>query len=210
MIDSFKDNNLDDTTLKNDTETEDSESSNNTESNKATAIIKEIFSWIIPLLISVLTVFLIVNFVARPVLVNGSSMSPTLETGDRLITIFPYGGFKHGDIVILKKDGMDPLIKRVIAVGGDKVDIDYTTNSVYVNDEKITEDYILEPMREPIAFKSIPFPQHVEEGKVLVMGDNRNNSDDSRDVSIGLIDEKDIFGIAKFRFWPFKKFGTVK
>lgn len=171
---------------------------------------KELLSWVIPIVISVASVVLIINFVARPVLVDGNSMYPTLHHQDRLITVTPYGDFHRGDIVAIKStNGNLPLIKRVIGTEGDTIDIDYKNHQVILNGEPLKEDYIFEPMN-PTIYQSIEFPITLKNDELFVLGDNRNNSDDSRDPKIGLIKESDVFGKAKFRFWPFESFGGIK
>ena len=120
-------------------------------------------------------------------------MYPTLEDGDRLVlasTVFQY---KQGDIVVIHRSGKEPLIKRVIAVEGDTLDIDFERGMVTVNGEVLNEPYIAEPTH--LEYNDGPvFPFTVPEGKVFVMGDNRNNSLDSRSGAVGLIDQNDILG----------------
>ena len=100
-------------------------------------------------------------------------------------------------------------VKRVIAVGGQTVEIDYDTNTVYVDGEPINQDFILEPMVQP----SNPAMQQtyweVPEGSVFVMGDNRNHSNDSRDVTLGTVDTRYLLGKAEFICFPFSDFGRI-
>ena len=101
-----------------------------------------------------------------------------------------------------------PIVKRVIAVGGQTVDIDYESNTVYVDGVVLDEPYILEPMRE------LPsnFATHVvvPEGSIFVMGDNRNNSTDGRSPELGVVDERCVLGRALFVLLPFQDIGPVE
>ena len=100
-----------------------------------------------------------------------------------------------------------PLVKRVIAKGGDTISIDYDSGVVMVNGEVLQEDYIAEPT---YLGYDVTFPYTVPEGTVFVMGDNRNQSLDSRSTYVGCIDERDILGRVLLCFMPFTDFGVVK
>ena len=143
---------------------------------------------------------LIFTFIARPATVDGESMLPTLENGERLA----------GDIVVLcgeadHEEGKN-LIKRIIATGGQTVDIDFELGQVYVDGEALSEPYTLEPT---YLDEGTEFPLTVPEGEIFVMGDNRNGSRDSRSLSVGTIKEEYIVGRVLFRFFPFDRFGKV-
>ena len=171
--------------------------------------------------ISVFFVLLIFTFVARPVTVDGRSMYPTLEDQDKLIMNTLFFSPDPGDIIVIDnhtsytfEQGTDKiiegtsldkrLIKRVIAVGGQTIDIDFDAGIVTVDGKIYEEDYISEATAyNPGAFS---YPLTIPEGYVFVMGDNRNNSTDSRDNHVGLVKEEDIMGEALFRFYPFDKF----
>lgn len=158
---------------------------------------------------AILAVFVIFTFVFRAVGVDGSSMVPTLHDGDWMAVRSIVTEVKRGDIVIITQpwDRNVPIVKRVIAVSGDVVNIDFNLHEVYVNDEKLNEPYI----NEPTALSyDMQFPLTVEEGKVFVMGDNRNDSLDSRSSRIGLIDERYIFGKAEVRLHPIKDWNIYK
>ncbi len=173
-------------------------------------------------IISVFAVLLIFTFVCRPVTVDGTSMVPTLQDKDKLIMRMMGYTPKCGDIVIVENDsshryengtdgkiidgsGMEKrLIKRVIAVGGQTVDIDFEAHTVTVDGEQLYESYIYEPTElDPGMFE---YPVTVPEGYVFVMGDNRNNSTDSRSPLVGFVKEEDVIGKAVLRFYPFDKF----
>lgn len=160
--------------------------------------------WIQSIIIAVVLAFVIKMFLFDFVLVQGSSMHPTLENGDRLIINkieYRLGEPDYGDIVILNYSSSVEYVKRVIARGGDTVSI--KDQVVYVNGEPIDEPYVnTDPYGD--------FPEvTVPEGTYFVMGDNRANSSDSRFTSLGFVDRKDIVGHVFFRFWPFDKFGSV-
>ena len=131
-------------------------------------------------------------------------MSPTLSDGDWVAVNGVVSRYEYGDIIVITQpwEKNVPIIKRVIAVGGDVVDIDFNTKEVFVNGEKLDEPYIAEPTR---LYYDVSFPLTVEEGKLFVMGDNRNNSLDSRSSRIGLVDERYVLGKAVFRLYPFNK-----
>ena len=103
------------------------------------------------------------------------------------------------------------IVKRVIATGGQTVDIDYATNSVYVDGERLDEPYIKEAMLDVSQTDPYRAQTHIEvpEGSIFVMGDNRNDSDDSRDSRIGCIDEDYVLGKAFFSVFPFDTFGPM-
>ena len=131
-------------------------------------------------------------------------MSPTLSDGDWVAVNGVVSRYEYGDIIVITQpwEKNVPFIKRVIAVGGDVVNIDFNTREVFVNGEKLDEPYIAEPTR---LYYDVSFPLTVEEGKLFVMGDNRNNSLDSRSSRIGLVDERYVLGKAVFRLYPFNK-----
>ena len=113
---------------------------------------RDSYEWIQALVCSVLAVVLVFTFVARLIGVDGPSMVPTLQNGDRLVVVSSllYNDYKSGDIVVARKDSFmsDPIVKRVIAVEGQTVDIDFDTGCVYVDGELLDTPGILWPKFE--------------------------------------------------------------
>ena len=154
-------------------------------------------------------VTLVFVFFMRMVSVQGPSMTPTLLNGDRLTLLSNtlYSEPKAGDVVVASvptySDG-EAIVKRVIAVEGQEVDIRYGADdigTVYVDGVALDEPYINEAMGYPL-YETISFPTKVPEGCVFVMGDNRNHSADSRYTDIGIFDERYIMGKALMIVWP--------
>ena len=182
------------------------------EQEKQTAKGRDLYEWVQSLVGSVLVVVAIFTFVIRMMGVDGHSMLNTLQHGDRLLVVnsLLYHDYKYGDIVILRKDGVfddDPIVKRVIAVEGQTVDIDFTEGIVYVDGEALEEDYIREPT---YTAEGTEFPLTVPEGSIFVMGDNRNGSSDSRDYRLGTVDTRYVIGKAAFLIFPGPDYETEK
>ena len=150
---------------------------------------------------AVLVVFLVFALCVRVVGVEGDSMNPTLDSGDWLAVSGVLTDFDRGDIVVVTQpwERNVPIIKRVIAVGGDTIDINFRTHEVFVNGVLLDEPYIAQPTS---LHYDVEFPLTVDEGKLFVMGDNRNDSLDSRSSAIGLVDERYVLGKAFLRLLP--------
>ena len=170
---------------------------------------QNVFEWYEALISAALVLVLVFSLFVRIIQVDGSSMVPTLVNGDKLIVWGAGYTPQRGDVVIVDSYTSygKPLVKRVIAKGGDTVSIDYATGTVAVNGEVLQEDYIAEPT---YLGYDVTFPYTVPEGTVFVMGDNRNQSLDSRSTYVGCIDERDILGKVLVCFMPFTDFGVVK
>ena len=173
---------------------------------------RDLYEWIQSLVGSVLVVVAIFTFGIRMLGVDGHSMLNTLQHGDRLMVVNPifYHDYKDGDIVILRKTGVfdnEPIVKRVIATGGQTVDIDFSEGVVYVDGEALEEDYIREPT---YTAEGTEFPLTVPEGSIFVMGDNRNGSSDSRDYRLGTVDTRYVIGKAAFLLFPGLDYDTEK
>lgn len=182
------------------------------EQEKQTAKGRDLYEWVQSLVGSVLVVVAIFTFVIRMMGVDGHSMLNTLQHGDRLLVVnsMLYHDYKYGDIVILRKNGVfddDPIVKRVIAVEGQTVDIDFDEGIVYVDGEALEEDYIREPT---YTAEGTEFPLTVPEGSIFVMGDNRNGSSDSRDYRLGTVDTRYVIGKAAFLIFPGPDYETEK
>ncbi|NLA72703.1 MAG: signal peptidase I [Clostridiales bacterium] len=139
------------------------------------------------------------SFLFRVVGVRGASMEDTLHQGDWLITV-QKEQYITGDIVVVTQPNYfnEPLIKRVIAKGGQTIDIDYELSVIYIDGKELNEPYLKEQIMER-EYSNLTFPYTVEEGFLFVMGDNRNNSTDSRSPLVGPIDERYVLGRAALR-----------
>ena len=163
-------------------------------------------------IIYVLAAFMVVYMLFfRTVVVVGPSMNNTLVDGDRLVLLSNslYKQPKQGDIIVASKDsfrGGECIVKRVIATEGQWVSFDATTGVIMVDGRVLDESDYLSIIPHYNNQKS--FSKQVPEGKVFVMGDNRDNSLDSRSEQIGFIDEREILGKAIFLMWPGDKQGT--
>ncbi len=158
---------------------------------------KELWEWIKAIVIAVILAAIIRLFIFEVFLVEGSSMQPTLLNGERLI-VNKFHFFLNepvtGDVLVFNFSGDRDFIKRVIAVGGDEIQI--KNGSVFLNGVLVVEDHILESTSGNFG------PVVVPENTVFVMGDNRNNSMDSRDPTVGFISREQIKGKAFLVFWP--------
>lgn len=174
---------------------------------KEFSLVREIYDWLEAGISAVIVVVIIFTFIARLIGVDGSSMYPTLETGDRLIASRMFYTPDNGDIVVMTDHNARhiPLVKRVIAIEGQTIDIDFDEGKVYVDGEELDEPYINEPT---YSGEGLEYPLTVPEGCVFLMGDNRNNSWDSRFEGVGMIDERYILGKVVYRLTPYNKMGV--
>lgn len=159
-------------------------------------------------MLAVIMVAFLVFF--RIIVVSGPSMKQTLLDGDYLLLISNlfYHDPKPGDVVVVSKRSYDdgkPIVKRVIATEGQIVDMDFENGIVYVDGLPLEEDYVNTPTNLD---EGTVFPQIVEEGCVFVMGDNRNNSKDSRSPEIGQVDTRQILGKVALLLFPGTDHGT--
>lgn len=169
------------------------------------AFIKEIYSY----LIIIVVVVLFRTFIATPVRVDGGSMDDTLNDGQILILNKLDNNYNRFDIVVINKklDGKKTkLVKRVIGLPGES--IEYKDNVLYIDGKEI-EDVSLSRTGN-FNLKELYDIDIIPKDYYFVMGDNRNNSMDSRDYRVGLIKKEDIVGSTKIRLFPFKKIGSIK
>lgn len=167
-----------------------------------------LFDWCEAMIFSLILVVVVFTFFFRLIAVDGTSMLPTLQDHDMMIVSDLGYTPERGDVIVVNKETFDlgPIVKRVIAVGGDTVDINFATGEVFVNGEVLDEPYINEPT---YTAEGTEFPLTVPEGQLFLLGDNRNGSSDSRDPRIGLVDERYVIGHILAVIFPFSSFGVV-
>ncbi len=161
----------------------------------------ETFDWIQSLVVALLICVLTFTFFVRVINVSGTSMLDTLHNNDRILVSNLFYKPSQGDIVVLRKESFstEPIVKRVIAVGGQTVNMDFEQGIVYVDGVALDEPYTLTPTTRRIDFEDEVL---VPEGCLYVMGDNRNGSTDSRDDRIGCVDERLVIGKALLLIFP--------
>ena len=178
-----------------------------------------IFDWLEVLVHAIIAVVICFSFLFRIATIDGPSMENTLHNGERVIISNLFYTPKVGDIVVISRnkensvytmtDANTPIIKRIIATEGQTVDIDFEEGIVYVDGIALDEPYTKTPTNRKW---DIDFPVTVDEGCIFVLGDNRNDSLDSRDARIGeygMIDTRYILGHAVYRVFPFDKIGKL-
>ena len=174
-------------------------------------IVKELLGLIVYIGFVILICFLIITFIGCKSRVDGDSMNPTLEDGDQLWVskiAYTIGKPHRFDVIIFKYDENDTYVKRIIALPGERIRIDNEGN-IYINDLLIEEHY----GKEPIMASNVGRAGQdvlLGEDEYFVLGDNRNNSHDSRWADVGNVHKEDIIGKVSFRMYPFSKFGKVK
>ncbi|MGM9537403.1 MAG: signal peptidase I [Candidatus Onthomonas sp.] len=168
---------------------------------------QELFSELKILVVVLTATILVFHFLTQLIVVVGSSMYPTLYEGDLVLAWRLNYEPETGDVVIVHKETdviQETIVKRVIATGGQTVELDYEQNAVYVDGVRIEEDYINLEEADPMEIRGDVVSIDVPEGSIFVMGDNRNHSTDSRfTVELGVVDEGYIIGKALFVFFPF-------
>lgn len=171
---------------------------------------KEALEWLKTIILSILIALLLTSLV-RPTIVKGESMMPTLQANNYLIidkASYYFSEPLKGEIIVFSTEfenidgSKKDLIKRVIGINGDNVVI--KDGILYVNDDEVNESYILDGFTKGEVDVIIP------EGELFVLGDNRSNSLDSRNVNLGLVSVEDVKGKVLIRLFPFDKIGAVK
>ena len=173
-------------------------------------IVKELLSWIVFIVVVVAASYLIVTFVGQRTEVSGSSMETTLSTGDQLIVdkiSYRFRDPKRYDIVVFpyRYEENTYYIKRIIGLPGETVQI--VDGMVYINGSPLNEHYGNEVIEDP---GSAAEPITLGDDEYFVLGDNRNNSQDSRASNVGLIQRDELLGRAWVRIWPLDQFGVIK
>ncbi len=178
-----------------------------------------VFDWLEVLVHAIIAVIICFSFLFRIATIDGPSMENTLLNGERVVISNLFYEPKVGDIVVISRnkensiytmnESNTPIIKRIIAMEGQTVDIDFEEGIVYVDGIALDEPYTKTPTNKKW---DIEFPVTVDEGCIFVLGDNRNDSLDSRDARIGeygMIDTRYILGHAVYRIFPFSKIGKL-
>ena len=174
-------------------------------------VLKEILSTSLYILFVLCAVYLVIHFVGQRTQVLGSSMEPKLSSDDNLIVdkiSYRFHDPERFDIIVFpfRYEDNTFYIKRIIGLPGETVQIDEEGN-ILINGEVLKEGYGKEIIKNPgRAYEEI----RLADNEYFVMGDNRNNSLDSRDPSVGNITKEEIIGRAWLRIWPFNKFGLIK
>ncbi|MBR1931864.1 MAG: signal peptidase I [Lachnospiraceae bacterium] len=176
-------------------------------------VLKELLSTGIYLLVVLLLTYLFIHYVGQRTQVDGESMETTLSNGDNLIVdkiTYRFNDPKRFDIIVFpfKYKENTYYIKRIIGLPGETVQIDNDGN-IYINGELLEESYGREIIRPETVGRAAQ-PIELGEDEYFVLGDNRNNSSDSRTEAVGNIKRQDIVGRAWVRIWPFSKFGILK
>lgn len=187
----------------------------------------EIIEWMEVVVTALVAVVLVFTFVIRIATIRGPSMENTLYSDDKVLISKVAYTPKQGDVVVISRNynavdpseikwpadpnNSEPIIKRIIAIEGQTVDIDFDKGIVYVDGKKVDDSYTKTPTNVKA---DVQFPQTVPEGCVFVLGDNRNNSTDSRFSQLGtdgngMVKEEYIIGCVYLRIFPFNKIGGI-
>lgn len=174
------------------------------------SILKELMGWIVYIIIIVARAWVIITFVGQRTQVSGSSMETTLSDGDQLIVdkmSYRFRDPNRYDIVVFpyQYEENTYYIKRIIGLPGETVQI--VDGYVYIDGQQLDEHYGNEVMLDPGTAEE---PVTLGDDEYFVLGDNRNNSQDSRAANVGVIHRKDLLGRAWIRIWPLSEFGVIK
>ena len=190
-----------------------SDSKKNPEKEEKGSFKLDLYYWTQTLVTVLIFLILTFSLVGRVIEVKGSSMVPTLHEGDLMLLQSIGYTPRQGDVVVLRKSVFmtDPIVKRVIATGGQHVTVDYTASKVYVDGKALDEPYINEVMVDSYNPDMCVTDVEVPEGSIYVLGDNRNHSSDSRHVDLGTVDERYVLGRDLWVVFPFgDDFGPIQ
>ena len=175
--------------------------------------VRSMYEWLEEIVFALVAVILVFTFLFRVVTVTGKSMLPNFVEGEKVVVTNLGHDIEQGTVVVVTNVLEEPIIKRVIATEGQTVDFDPQQGEVVVDGEVLPgstfgiEDGIT--FLPDLSGQVLEFPQTVPEGCVFVLGDNRGNSTDSRFVSVGMVDLRNILGKAVFQLYPFSQAGLV-
>jgi signal peptidase I len=168
----------------------------------------ELYDWAQALVYSIVFIVVLFTFLVRIIGVDGESMEPTLHNNDKIVITNLFYSPKQGDVIVLRKKSFleEPIVKRVIATEGQTVNIDFISHKVWVDGVLLDEPYIKAPIAKA---GDVVFPVTVPKGFIFVLGDNRNNSADSRLTRVGMIDMRYVLGHVIYRVFPFDNIGGI-
>ena len=175
------------------------------------SIVREMLGWLVYILIIIGLTYLIITFVGQRTRVSGSSMETTLSDGDNLIVdkiSYRFRDPKRYDIIVFPYQYEENVyyIKRIIGLPGETVQV--KDGYVYINGEKLESDIYGKEVMQSAGIAAEPIT--LGDDEYFVLGDNRNNSSDSRDPSVGILKRKDLLGRAWVRIYPFDKVGVIR
>ena len=174
-------------------------------------IIREILGWIFYIIVILVLTYVIITYVGQRTSVSGSSMETTLSDGDQLLVdklSYRFQDPKRFDIIVFpyQYEENTYYIKRIIGLPGETVQV--VDGYVYINGEKLESDIYGKEVMQSAGIAAEPIT--LGDDEYFVLGDNRNNSSDSRDPSVGILKRKDLLGRAWVRIYPFDKVGVIR